>query len=86
MPKVEIYTQFLCPYCARAMQLLQGKGVAFTEIDAPAGSAARAESIARSSGRTTVPQIFVDGKAIGGCDDLIALDRKGSLDALLQAA
>ena len=81
----EIYTQPFCPYCARALKLLQTKGVAFNEINAPGGSAARAEALERS-GRTSVPQIFIDGKHIGGCDDLVALDRKGGLDALLNAA
>ena len=84
MANVEIYTQDWCPYCARATQLLTKKGVAFHEIDAPQGSAARAESFERT-GRTSVPQIFVDGQLIGGCDDLMALDRAGKLDALLAA-
>lgn len=84
MPNVEIYTQEWCPYCVRAKQLLTRKGVAFNEIDAPQGSAARAESRERT-GRTSVPQIFIDGEHIGGCDDLMALDRAGKLDALLAA-
>lgn len=83
MPKIEIYTQPWCPYCARAVSLLEGKGVAFQEIDAPNGTPARADAIRRSGGRTSVPQIFVDGTAIGGCDDLMALDRTGKLDAML---
>ncbi len=86
MPKVEIYTQALCPYCARAVRLLERKGVSFDEIDAPAGSAARAEAVRRSGGRNTVPQIFIDGQAIGGCDDLYALDAAGKLDPLLSRA
>jgi glutaredoxin 3 len=85
MAEVEVYTQPFCPYCARAVSLLESKGVAFKEIDAPGGSPARAEARARS-GRTSVPQIFIDGKHIGGCDDLVALDRKGGLDPLLRAA
>jgi glutaredoxin 3 len=85
MAEIDIYTQPFCPYCARALQLLVGKGVAFNEIDAPGGSPARAEARTRS-GRTSVPQIFIDGKHIGGCDDLVALDRKGGLDPLLRAA
>jgi glutaredoxin 3 len=84
MPNVEIYTQDWCPYCVRAKALLDRKGVAYTEIDAPAGSPARAESNARS-GRTTVPQVFVDGQPIGGSDELAALDQAGRLDALLAA-
>jgi glutaredoxin 3 len=84
MLKIEIFTQVFCPYCARALSLLRKKGVEFQEIDAPGGSAARAEAIARSGGKTTVPQIFVNGTSIGGCDDLMALDRAGKLDALLK--
>jgi len=83
MAKIEIYTQFLCPYCARALKLLRSKNVAFEEIDAPSGSAARQAAMERSGGKTSVPQIFIDGAAIGGCDDLVALDRAGKLDPLL---
>ncbi len=83
MAKIEIYTQFFCPYCARALKLLRGKNVAFEEIDAPSGSEARKAAIERSGGKTSVPQIFIDGQAIGGCDDLVALDRAGKLDPLL---
>jgi glutaredoxin 3 len=82
MPKIEIYTQPFCPYCARALNLFKEKGVEFQEIDAPGGSAARAKAI-ELSGRTSVPQIFIDGQLIGGCDDLMALNRAGKLDALL---
>jgi glutaredoxin 3 len=84
MPKIEIYTQPGCPFCARAKALLESKGAAFTEIDAPGGSAKRAESIKRT-GRSSVPQIFIDGAHIGGCDDLAALDRSGRLAPLLAA-
>ncbi|QXM25520.1 glutaredoxin 3 [Elioraea tepida] len=83
MAEIEIYTTAWCPYCAAAKALLAKKGVPFREIDAPSGSAARAEAITRSGGRTTVPQVFVDGKPLGGYDDLAALDRAGRLDALL---
>jgi glutaredoxin 3 len=83
MPKIEIYTQPWCPYCARAKNLLSKKGVSYTEIDAPHGTAQRQESIRRSGGRTSVPQIFIDDRLIGGSDDLAALDRAGRLDALL---
>jgi glutaredoxin 3 len=86
MPRVEIYTTAFCPYCDRARALLRLKGVAFEEFDAPHGSQARRDAIARSGGRTTVPQIFIDGRAIGGSDDLVALDRAGKLDALLAGA
>jgi glutaredoxin 3 len=86
MPQVEIYTQPWCPYCARAIHLFQSKGVAFHEIDAPGGTPERAESTRRSGGRTSVPQIFIDGRHIGGSDDLLAMDRAGKLDALLATA
>jgi glutaredoxin 3 len=85
MPDVEIYTQPWCPYCTRALKLLDAKGVTYREIDAPSGTPARAESLLRS-GRTSVPQIFIDGQHIGGCDDLMAMDRAGKLDPLLKAA
>ncbi|HVY17049.1 MAG TPA: glutaredoxin 3 [Rhodopila sp.] len=83
MANVEIYTQPWCPFCERAMHVLTTKGVEFHEIDAPHGSAARQQARERSGGRTTVPQIFIDGRHIGGCDDMLALDRAGKLDALL---
>jgi glutaredoxin 3 len=83
MAEVEIYTTFWCPYCSAAKALLAKKGVAFREIDAPNGSPARAEAISRSGGRTTVPQIFVDGAPLGGYDDIAALDRAGRLDPAL---
>lgn len=85
MPKIEIYTQPYCGFCARAVRLLTEKGAAFTEISAPHGSPERAAAIARSNGRTTMPQIFIDGVHIGGCDDLVALNRAGKLDPLLAA-
>ena len=83
MAKVEIYTQDWCGYCARAKHLLDEKGAAYNEIHAPHGSPERAEARQRSGGRTTMPQIFIDGKHIGGSDELAALDRAGTLDALL---
>lgn len=83
MPDIQIYTQPWCPFCERAVHLLSTKGVAFQEIDAPHGSAARAEATRRSGGRTTMPQIFIGERHIGGCDDLVALDRAGKLDPLL---
>jgi glutaredoxin 3 len=85
MAKIEIYTQDWCPYCARAKALLERKGVPYTEYDAPNGSPARREAMERSGGRTSVPQVFIDGQAIGGSDDLHALDRAGKLDPLLAA-
>ena len=83
MRKIEIFTQPFCPYCARALALLRKKGVEFQEIDAPGGSPARAQARQRSGGKSTVPQIFIDGAAIGGCDDMMQLERDGRLDALL---
>ena len=85
MPRIEIYTQPWCPYCSRAVNLLTRKGIAFEEIDAPHGSAERAQAVQRSGGRTSVPQIFVGETHVGGCDDLMALERAGKLDALLAA-
>jgi len=81
---VEIFTKFACPYCYRAKTLLDAKGVSYTERDA-SGGADRADMLERSNGRTTVPQIFINGQHIGGCDDLHALDRAGGLDPLLAA-
>lgn len=83
MPDIEIYTQSWCPFCERAVHILTTKGVQFREIDAPNGSKARAEARERSGGRTSAPQIFIGGQHIGGCDELVALDRAGKLDALL---
>lgn len=83
MAKVEIYTTPMCPYCHRAKRLLASKGVDFVEIDLWQHPARRAEMIARAAGRRTVPQIFVDDRALGGSDDLHSLDRAGRLDPLL---
>ncbi|KTF68635.1 glutaredoxin 3 [Sphingomonas sp. HT-1] len=85
MAKVEIYTKAFCPYCTRAKQLLSSKGATFEEYDITMGGPKRAEMLDRAPGRTTVPQIFIDGRHIGGSDDLAALDRKGGLDPLLAA-
>lgn len=85
MAKVEIYTSPLCGYCHMAKRLLAQKGVAFIEYDTFADPSLRAEAMTRSGGRRTVPQIFIDGRHIGGCDDLHALDRAGGLDPLLAA-
>ena len=85
MAKVEIYSKDWCPYCARAKQLLTAKGAAFDEYDISMGGPQRQEMIDRAGGRTTVPQIFIDGQHVGGSDDLAALDRAGKLDALLGA-
>jgi glutaredoxin 3 len=80
---VEIYTKFACPYCVRAKHLLDGKGVSYTEYDVTMGGAKRAEMVARAPGAQTVPQIFINDVAIGGSDDLRALDAQGKLDSLL---
>ena len=83
MAKVEMYTTMWCPYCARARALLEKKAVAYTEIDLMEEPRRREEMIQRAHGRTTVPQIFIDGEHIGGCDDMVALDRAGKLDPKL---
>jgi glutaredoxin 3 len=86
MPEVKIYTRAYCYYCDAAKQLLRRKDVAFIEIDVTGNHNLRTEMIAQASGRTTVPQIFIDGKHVGGCDDLYALDSAGRLDPLLAAS
>jgi glutaredoxin 3 len=83
MAQVEMYTTGWCPYCAMAKALLQRKGVPFTEINVDAEPDRRAEMMRRAHGGRTVPQIFIDGEHIGGCDDMMALDRAGKLDAKL---
>jgi glutaredoxin 3 len=82
-PKVQFYATSWCPYCTRARQLLASKAVEIEEIDVDARPGARAEMVARS-GRSSVPQIFINQTHVGGCDDLIALDIAGGLDPLLQ--
>jgi glutaredoxin 3 len=84
MPRVEIYTRFGCPYCARAMRLLDEKGVAYEEYELNSMPGRREEMLSRAPGRTTVPQIFVNGRHVGGSDDLIELERRGRLDPLLE--
>lgn len=85
MAKVEIYTKAFCPYCARAMTLLATKSVELVEHDITMGGPRRAEMLARSNGGVTVPQIFIDGRHVGGSDELAALERAGALDPLLSA-
>ena len=80
---VEIYTKFTCGYCARAKRLLDEKGVEYTEYDITMGGPKRDEMQDRVPGARTVPQILIEGKPIGGSDDLAALEREGKLDALL---
>ena len=83
MAEVELYTTPFCPYCTRARALLDHKGIAFTDIDITEEPARRAEMIRRAGGRTSVPQIFIDGEHIGGSDELVALDLAGELDTKL---
>ena len=85
MADVVLYTKPGCPYCFAAMSLLKRKGVDYTEIVASNDPAKKAEMVEKSGGAATFPQIFIDGKHIGGSDDMHALDRKGELDALLAA-
>ena len=84
MAKVEIYTSPFCGYCFRAKRLLDSKGVSFEEFDVMMDAAKKREMVERAGGRSTVPQIFIDGRHIGGCDELHALDRAGKLDPLLE--
>ena len=86
MADVVIYTRPFCGYCARAISLLNQKGVAFTEIEAGMDPDKRREMMLLSGGRSTFPQIFIGGEHIGGCDELLALERAGKLDPLLSAA
>ena len=85
MAHVIIYTRPFCGYCARALNVLAAKGAKVTEIEAGLDPAKRQEMIAKSGGRATFPQIFVGERHIGGCDDMLALDRAGELDPLLAA-
>lgn len=85
MAKVEIYIKTTCPYCFRARQLLDSKGVDYETYVVDSGGPKKDEMVSRSNGRTTVPQIFIDGQHIGGCDDLVALDDDGKLEPLLAA-
>ena len=83
MPRIEIYTTQTCPYCISAKELLQRKGATFEEISVDGDPQARAKMTERAQGGLTVPQIFIDSRHIGGCDDLYALDANGALDPLL---
>lgn len=85
MTVVEIYTKTFCSYCWRAKMLLESKGVAFNEISVDFGGELRQQMIQRANGRTTVPQIFIGDTHVGGCDDLLALEHDGRLDALIAA-
>lgn len=82
-PEVLVYLSDWCPYCRRARALLESKGVAFTEIDVDMTPGSRAEMLARGGG-STIPQVFIDGAAVGGADELQALDAAGRLDSMLR--
>jgi glutaredoxin 3 len=86
MPRVTVYTTMFCPYCTRALALLEKKGAQVTEIAAGMNPSLKAEMISRSGGRRTFPQIFIGETHVGGCDDLHALDASGGLDPLLRGA
>ena len=85
MAKIEIYTTTVCPYCVRAKQLLKNKGQDWEEINIQQNPDRRDEMIERAGGKRTVPQIFIDGRHIGGCDDLYELESRKALDPLLSA-
>lgn len=84
MKPVEIYTKDFCPYCDRALALLRKKAAPTTEIPAAFDPGKRAEMVQRAGGRNTFPQIFIAGAHVGGCDDLMALEAAGKLDAMLR--
>lgn len=83
MTKVTIYTASMCPYCHMAKELLRSKCVVFEEVDVTGKAALRAEMRTKAGGRNTVPQIWIGDQHVGGCDDLMCLDRAGKLDTLL---
>ena len=83
MAQVEVYSTLFCPYCARAKSLLGKKGVDYVNIDVMEDGSKRDEMVKRAGGRTSVPQIFINGEHIGGSDELHALDSAGKLDAKL---
>ena len=86
MKPVRIYTTMMCPFCTRAMKLLSSKGVKFEEIKAGFDAQKKAQMIQESGGRRTFPQIFIGDTHVGGCDELMAIERAGKLDAMLNAA
>lgn len=85
MPKIVIYTKATCPYCIRAKALLSEKGAPYDEVRVDLDPPRRVEMISRAGGRATVPQIFIDDRHVGGCDELLDLDDAGQLDPLLAA-
>ena len=86
MAKVEIYTTMICPYCYRAKKLLEERGAAYNEVDVMCDGKMREDMRARTGGRTSVPQIFINDQHVGGCDELYALDRAGKLKPLLETS
>lgn len=86
MAEVEIYTTKICPYCVRAKRLLEKKGVSYKEIDVSNDPGLRDFMVSRAGGRQTVPQIFINGEHVGGCDDLYSLETAGELDPMLAGA
>lgn len=86
MARVEVYTTLLCGHCHRAKALLESKGVAYEEVDLMLQPKRRAEMVERSGGRTSVPQVFIDGCHVGNAEELYALEEEGRLDALLEGA
>lgn len=84
MSKVTIYTRQFCPYCVRAVKLLRDKGVDFEEIDAGMDVIKKKEMMQRANGARTFPQIFIGDVHVGGCDDMMALERGGKLDPMLE--
>lgn len=85
MAKIEVYATDWCPYCKRARKLLDEKKASYEVIDVMMEPRRKKEMMDRAGGRTSVPQIFIDGDHIGGCDELMALNAKGGLDPLLSA-
>ncbi len=83
MPQITVYSGPNCPYCDRAKALLKKKGAAFEDVNVKVDEAKLAEMMSKSNGKRTIPQIFIGGQHIGGCDDLYALESAGKLDALL---
>ena len=83
MSQVEIYVKMGCPYCIRAVRLLDSKGVSYEVVNVDFGGEKKRQMVQRANGRTTVPQIFIGGTHVGGCDDLMALESRGELDPML---
>ena len=82
--KVEVYCWATCPFCTKAMRLLDAKGVQYEAYDITGDNEARAKMIERTGGASSVPQIFVNDQLVGGCDDLHSLERRGKLDEILK--